>query len=61
VTLEGSVPSTKIFLESGWRAMEGTGTLGYEYRDVDTVPSFVGGIEVIGLLPDGRFAECCRR
>ena len=22
-------------------------------------PSFVGGIQVIGLLPDGTFAECC--
>ena len=41
--------------------MEDTGTLEYEYGEVDTVPSFVGGIEVIGLLPDGRFAECCRR
>jgi hypothetical protein len=30
-----------------------------QIRDVDTVRSFVGGIEVIGLLPDGTLAECC--
>jgi hypothetical protein len=59
VTLEGFRVLDQILLESGWTAMEGTGTLEYEYRDVDTVSSFVGGIQVIGLLPDGTFAECC--
>ena len=59
VTLEGFRVLDQILLESGWRAKEGTGTLEYEHRDVDTFPSFVGGIQVIGLLPDGTFAECC--
>jgi hypothetical protein len=59
VTLEGFRVLDQILFESGGRAMERTGTLEFEYRDVDAVPSFVGGIQVIGPLPDGTFAECC--
>jgi len=59
VTIEAFRSLDRILLHSGWSAHEEDGTLTYHYGDLDAQPAFVGGISVIGLLPDGTFAECC--
>ena len=62
VTIDEFRALDQILLEGGWEAIENGGALVYESRDLDAGvvhPATVAGITVIGLLPDGTFAECC--
>jgi hypothetical protein len=62
VTIEEFRALDQILLEGGWKAIENSGALVYESRDLDAGvvhPATIAGITVIGLLPDGSFEECC--